>query len=345
MALHTNTALANGLRELLHRLEQHIDLRVPINVFLAGGMAVHLYTASRTTCDVDAEFSSADPNQRVRMIIPADIAVEIEVDGVETVVYFDTNYNSTFALMHEDYMDDALPVQMGMEKLRLHVLSPVDLVVSKVARFADNDREDIESLVRHGLTTADEIERRAHEALGGFVGNTNMLLHNIRDAVALAHKAEAEAKKEADARIESFEISTQYRPSLNFSRHSYKQALAPEVGQEWSPEHERRASMLPGLQAMATGALFTFAELGSQAMDKAGAAKMVDWKVVENAAIKKAMLEDHQSADDVYRAIAGTSPGVISEAQQTALKERIAAIQSVVEVLDDKPEAGASPSL
>lgn len=64
------------------------------------------------------------------------------------------------------------------------------LAVSKIARFADNDRENIAALVRMKLTTADEIEQRTNEALGGFVGGVNMLRFNIRDAVALAREIE-----------------------------------------------------------------------------------------------------------------------------------------------------------
>jgi hypothetical protein len=105
-------------------------------------MAVHLYTASRVTTDVDAEFGS-------RIFIPNDLMVDVTlVDGTQESVYFDTNYNSTFALMHEDYLDDAIPLDLGFEQIRLHILSPVDLAVSKIARFADNDKEDIAALVR-----------------------------------------------------------------------------------------------------------------------------------------------------------------------------------------------------
>lgn len=70
------------------------------------------------------------------------------------------------------------------------MLAPVDLAVSKIARFADNDKEDIVALVRAGLTTARAIEQRAQEALGGFVGGQAMLKLNLRDAVALAKEAE-----------------------------------------------------------------------------------------------------------------------------------------------------------
>lgn len=185
---HTQTVLAAGLRELFRQLADRLSLRSPLNVYLAGGMAVHLYTANRVTTDVDAEFGS-------RVFLPNDLMVEVTLeDGTPQVVYLDTNYNSTFALMHEDYLDDAVPVDLGIEPIRLHVLSPVDLAVSKIARFADNDKEDIAALVRLGLTNADEIEQRATSALGGFVGGEAMLRLNIRDAVALARQVAAAHK-------------------------------------------------------------------------------------------------------------------------------------------------------
>ena len=186
LVFHTHTALAEGLRELFKQLELRLALRSPVNVYLAGGMAVHLYTANRVTTDVDAEFAG-------RVYLPNDLMVEVTLeDGTQQVVYLDTNYNSTFALMHEDYQDDSIPVDLGVERIRVHVLSPVDLAVSKVARFADNDKEDIAALVRLGLTTANEIEQRATSALAGYIGGQALLRLNLRDALALACEVEAE---------------------------------------------------------------------------------------------------------------------------------------------------------
>ena len=182
--LHTHTALAEGLRELFKQLEKRLSLRSPLNVYLAGGMAVHLYTAHRVTTDVDAEFGG-------RVYLPNDLMVEVTLeDGTQQVVYLDTNYNSTFALMHEDYLEDAIPIDFGVHQIRVHVLSPVDLAVSKIARFADNDKEDIAALVRLGLTNADEIEKRATSALVGYIGGQAMLTLNLRDAVAWAREVE-----------------------------------------------------------------------------------------------------------------------------------------------------------
>ena len=100
----------------------------------------------RVTTDVDAEFGR-------QLIIPNDLIAKVTLeDGSSEVIYFDTNYNSTFALMHEDYLDDAIALDFGVDKIRLHVLSLVDLVVSKIARLAQIDKDDIAALVEQGLT-------------------------------------------------------------------------------------------------------------------------------------------------------------------------------------------------
>jgi Nucleotidyltransferase of unknown function (DUF6036) len=184
-SFHTRTALALGMRDLFQQLEQILALSSTLNVYLAGGMAVHLYTASRVTTDVDAEFSG-------RVHLPNDLMVEVTLeDGTQQIVYLDTNYNATFALMHEDHLDDAIPVDLGVEHIQVFVLSPVDLAVSKIARFAENDKADIAALVRLGLTSAAEIEQRATSALAGYIGGLALLTLNLRDAVALARQVES----------------------------------------------------------------------------------------------------------------------------------------------------------
>lgn len=185
-AFQVDTAFARGMRQLFADLEARLELTEPITVYLAGGMAVHLYTGKRVTNDVDAEFAA-------RVLIPSDLMVEVsDEDGQPRAVYFDTNYNPMFSLLHEDYQRDAIDMPLGLENIRLRVLCPVDLAVSKIARFAPNDQEDIADLIRLGLATADAIETRGRQALSGYIGNTTMVEFNLRDAVALAHQAERE---------------------------------------------------------------------------------------------------------------------------------------------------------
>lgn len=180
----TNTALAKGLDEFFKKLEDRLSLGRPITAYLAGGMAVYLYASSRVTTDVDVEFGA-------RVLLPRDLLVDVVLEnGTTQTLYLDTNYNSTFALMHEDYLNDSIPIALSTNKIQVRVLSPVDLAVSKISRFADHDKEDIVALVRHGLVTADEIEKRALDALPEYVGREETVRLNLRDAIAIARQNE-----------------------------------------------------------------------------------------------------------------------------------------------------------
>lgn len=181
--LHTDTPLATGLKVLFSQLEQHLALKEPIDAYLAGGIAVHLYTASRVTKDVDVEFSK-------RVIFPDLIAKVPQAGGRFLGLHFDKNYNPAFALVHQDYAKAAIALDVGLKSIRLHVLSPADLAVSKIWCFADQDKADISALMRHGLTSADEIEQRATSAMNDYVGNKGPLILNLRDALVLAREAE-----------------------------------------------------------------------------------------------------------------------------------------------------------
>lgn len=174
----TKTDLALGLQQLIVDLQERTKLREPIRMYIAGGMAFHLYTAGRVTTDVDAEFSK-------KIILPSNLLVETS-DG--NMLYLDTNYNSSFALMHEDYLLDAVKVPLGTDLIEVFVLSPVDLIVSKIARFNGPDVSDIAEIIRTFGITASAIEERAEHALQGYVGNADYLRMNLRDVLKLARR-------------------------------------------------------------------------------------------------------------------------------------------------------------
>lgn len=75
----------------------------------------------------------------------------------------------------------------GVDKavVDVRVLSPVDLAVSKLSRFSDQDRADIELLARKALIHAPALRARAEHALQGYVGNTAPLRTSIDIACRL----------------------------------------------------------------------------------------------------------------------------------------------------------------
>jgi uncharacterized nucleotidyltransferase DUF6036 len=172
-----------AFRELAGRIAgtlTHVPKRVlPIKMYVAGGAALHLYTGQRLSDDIDASFSH-------RIALPEDLEVSYRgADGTAELLYFDRQYNDTLGLMHEDAYDDSLPLKLdGIDPARLDVrlLSPLDLAVSKLGRFSDQDRDDILALARLKLVDSRGLRARAQTALGGYVGDTNRLRGTIEVA-------------------------------------------------------------------------------------------------------------------------------------------------------------------
>ena len=63
--------------------------------------------------------------------------------------------------------------------VQLRVFSPIDLAVSKISRFSEQDRNDILALAERGLFTASQLRTHAEEALQYYVGDTNWVRGTI----------------------------------------------------------------------------------------------------------------------------------------------------------------------
>jgi hypothetical protein len=159
---------------------------LPVRMYLAGGSALHFYTGARFSDDIDAVFSR-------RVVTPVGLQEAYDdADGSARLLYFDTQYNDTLALMHEDAYEDSRPLELtGVDETRLEVrvLDPVDLAISKLARFTSQDREDISLLAQRGLVSSRKLRRRAEEALVAFIGDTGRLRGAIDTACGLIDAA------------------------------------------------------------------------------------------------------------------------------------------------------------
>jgi hypothetical protein len=151
------------------------------------GAAVHFYTGERISNDVDAAFSR-------RIALPSDLEVAYrDPDGNSRLLYFDRQYNETFALMHEDAHDDSVPLSLkhiDASVLDVRLLSPLDLAVSKISRFSSQDRGDITVLAKQGLIEAATLRHRSQESMGNYVGNLDSLKTSIELAVRIVEDAE-----------------------------------------------------------------------------------------------------------------------------------------------------------
>jgi len=179
-------AYLNAFAEVLSRIQQALkgsrpDV-FPIRMYVAGGAALHLLTGARVSEDVDAVFSK-------RVLLNEEIEVSYrDPDGRARLLYLDRNYNDTLGLLHEDAHEDARPIDIpGIDKriIDVRVLAPIDLAVSKLSRFSDQDREDILLLAKEGLIDSASLRERAEQALAGYVGDLNSVRNSIDIACRL----------------------------------------------------------------------------------------------------------------------------------------------------------------
>lgn len=105
-------------------------------------------------------------------------------------LYFDVGHNLNFSLIHPEYLKDAVPLDLGLGFIKPFLLSPVDLVVSKIARLSEVDQQDIVQLSQLGLITPDAIEWRAKEATEECVCSRSELHTKIQEVLALIREAQ-----------------------------------------------------------------------------------------------------------------------------------------------------------
>ncbi len=184
-------AYLKAFAEILSRIEQTLKGSgpevFPIRMVVAGGAALHLLTGARVSEDVDAVFSK-------RVLLNDEIEVSYrDADGRARLLYLDRNYNDTLGLLHENAHKDARAVDIpGIDKklIDVRVLAPIDLAVSKLSRFADQDREDILLLAKEGLIDPAALRKRAEQALAGYVGDLNSVRNSIAVACRLIESAQ-----------------------------------------------------------------------------------------------------------------------------------------------------------
>ena len=136
----------------------------PVKAYLTGGAAIHFYTQMRVSDDVDVILSNS-------VQIPQDLVVLwLNQEGNIEQIAYDYNYNPTLGLLHESYEDRATLVKTIDGKFQIYVLHPIDLIISKLVRFAANDESDIKAMVEQGCVDKQQLAELANDAINVGVG-------------------------------------------------------------------------------------------------------------------------------------------------------------------------------
>jgi len=189
--------MQNNLKQALHVLINRISDLVRsdqvIDGYLAGGVATYLHLqkaggksaqAARYSEDADIHFNRSLMFQELPLVAYRDS------EGAERMLALDGSYTIDIGLRHPDCFDNAeflFASENG--RVRLYLLNPLDLAVTKAGRFQDHDRKDIELMAQAGLLEAKSFRKRATEALDYLVTDPAMVHINIDEATELIEEA------------------------------------------------------------------------------------------------------------------------------------------------------------
>ncbi|SFK54465.1 hypothetical protein [Methylophaga sulfidovorans] len=154
-----------------------------IRAYIINDSALYLYTKQAKPLSIEICFSE-------RLIIPEGM-VETYLDELETdmkkqlkTIRLDRSYHDGAGLLHPDYKNDSSFIchAANTDKIALYVISPLDLAVSKLARYYDGGDLAIKKLADMGFFNRSEFESRAKETLDSYIGDKKLIFSGIRDA-------------------------------------------------------------------------------------------------------------------------------------------------------------------
>lgn len=186
--IYTDTPMAKAIFEMFDNLADFLEDRGAkpgsCKAYIFGGCALHLHTNARGSSDLDIELEAMERISPDELVLALD---EVFFDDPETgpsSIVFDPNFTPTLAPLHEDYQEDAIWLNRNEEDstIWVYLVQKVDLAVSKLGRYGDQDIDDIHSLFDHGLSI-DEFKYRAEEARKYFPGNLDRLTGNITHVI------------------------------------------------------------------------------------------------------------------------------------------------------------------
>lgn len=130
----------NAVFEMFEKIADKYEYQYQTQVFIVGGVAIHFYTEYRVSDDLDVILNH-------RIDIPNDLITYYNDGDREVSLHFDDTYNETLGYMHENFKQDSLRLKLIDGKIDVRLLSPEDLIISKLSRFQEQDVEDIKKLI------------------------------------------------------------------------------------------------------------------------------------------------------------------------------------------------------
>lgn len=156
-------------KDLLDWLKR-IDTRLKkkITLIAVGGTAMTLLNFKESTIDVDFDISREDYDS-FKNAIDKTFHVDIFVDGY----IFSEQLPDDYAKIAFDFKN------IGFKKINLRILHPMDIILTKAARYNARDEDDIAALVKKIKIDKEKLKSRFNEILGSYAGSEYVFRDNF----------------------------------------------------------------------------------------------------------------------------------------------------------------------
>lgn len=183
-----NTPMAKAIIRLFDALEALLVSRdLPdgcIRAYIFGGAAVHIYTVSRSSSDVDVEFQPSKMSDKEIKLIAGKVP-PIDYDDPQygaSTLELDATFTSALGVLHEDYTDRAVLLERA-GPLEIFLPSPEDLALSKLDRLSEQDVLDMINLLSLPIADVGRFHQIAIEAIA-VQGNSVKLTGHLKYVMA-----------------------------------------------------------------------------------------------------------------------------------------------------------------
>ena len=138
------------LLDFLEILDKNLER--PIEIIAVGGTAMTLLGIKTSTIDIDFEVKPEDfPVLKTALNIPHGYRIDVFTNGL----IFSQQ-------LPGDYREKSISIK-NFKNIRLLALHPIDIVVTKIGRLNERDKEDIKSCIKKFGLTKRQIKERAQK--------------------------------------------------------------------------------------------------------------------------------------------------------------------------------------
>lgn len=150
----TKNDLLDWLKEIDKKLKSKITL------VAAGGTAMTLSGLKPSTIDVDFCIESKNADMFKKIIKNNKFKIDLFQDG-----YIFSEQ------LPDDYIEKSNKIEIDLKNIELRTLSPIDLIITKIARYNERDEEDIAHIFKSNKIEKKELEKRFKQIRDTFAGN------------------------------------------------------------------------------------------------------------------------------------------------------------------------------